>query len=269
MGLLQRDPHWRAVEPSITIAAALQRPSPPPAFQPGLGVLDRLTGGIRPGDVWVVEGPAGSGVSMLSLQLAASGARAGRSAAVMCNHLPLPVQVVRLRSQTSLVHLSCLWPPDQSLDGGDPERLAAATERLAGQPLRLSNGLFGAPEDPYAMLTLLGGGTTPDLLVVDTIGDEVGYPPDQCRHLVPTLIGACRSSGTALILGHRTPGATEVDRTGGLLFDLADVVLRLGESGDDGLGLLRVAKNRWGAPGLAEDVIAQFHFARFARVQRP
>lgn len=268
MGLLQRDPHWRAVEPSITIAAALLRPAAPPAFQPRLGLLDRLTGGIRPGDVWVVEGPAGSGVSMLALQLAVAGLRAGRSAAVMCNHLPVPVQLARLLSQTSLVHLSDLWPPEQALDPIERGRAAAAAERLAAEPLRLATGLFGAPEDPRAMLTLIGGGTAPDVLVVDTVAEEFGYPPDCCLRQVREIVQACRS-GTALVLGHRTPGATEADRTGSLLFDLADVVLSLGESGDDGLGLLRVAKNRWGAPGLAEDVVAQFHYARFVRVQRP
>ncbi len=267
MRMPSQDCHWRALEPTIPIADALQRPTPP-GFMPGLGVLDELTGGIRPGDLWVVEGPAGVGVSMLVLQLATAGLRSGRSAAVVCGHLPVPVQVARLASQIGRVRLSHLWPPDRSPDSGEQERSTAARQQLAAWPLRLATGIFEVAADPGAAMRLAGGGTTPAVLVIDTVAAEFGNVPDQCQRLVRKLVKACGFPGTALILGHRRPGVTEVDRTGGLLLDLADVVLSLSAPAADGSSPLLVRKNRWGSQGTVPDVVAQFHFARLAAFER-
>lgn len=241
MGMVSRDRHWRALEPTVTFAEALQWPAPPPGLSVGLAPLDELTGGLRPGDVWVVEGPAGAGVSMLALQIAAAAAGSGRSAAVVCDHLPVPVQLARLVSQTARVHLSHLWPPDGLLDPGEHERSASASQRL------------------------VGGGSAPDVLVVDTVAAELSCEPGSRRLLLRTLLGACRSSGTTAILGHRVPGGTEADHMGGLLHDVADVSVHFcsGVSED---APPRLRKNRWGAVGPLPGVLPQFHFARFANV---
>lgn len=262
MGTNTQDRHWRALEPTITLADALQRAAPPPGFTVGLAPLDELTGGIRPGDVWVVEGPAGAGTSMLVLQLAAAGVRAGRSAAVVCGHLPVPVQLARLVSQTARVHLSHLWPPDRSLDPGELERSGGARQRLATEPLRLATGIFDVAGDASAAPGLAGGGRAPDVLVVDTVAAELGHEAAPPRRLLRKLLGACRPAGTALILSHRVPGGTEVDRVGGLLLDLADVVVHLASPVGD-TRPVQVRKNRWGPVGPLPDVMPQFHFARF------
>lgn len=112
-------------------------------------------------------------------------------------------------------------------------------------------------------LELVGGGEAPDVLVVDTAAAELGHEQSPPRRLVRKLHGVCRSPGTALILGHRVPGGTEPDRIGGLLLDLADVVVHL-SSPEGGSRPLQVCKNRWGPVGPLPDVMPQFHFARFA-----
>lgn len=132
--------------------------------------------------------------------------------------------------------------------------------------MRLATGIFDVAGDPRAAITRVGGGTAPAVLVVDTVVAELGYAPEPRPRLVRKLVDACTSAGTALILGHRKPGVTEVDRTGGLLLDLADVVLGLSEPPADGSSPLHVRKNRWGSQGTVSDVIAQSHFARFAVV---
>lgn len=263
MEMRSKDRYWRALEPSIPVADVLQRPGAPPAFLPGLGDLDELTGGIRPGDVWVVEGLAGAGVSMLVLQLAVAGLRSGRSAAVVCGHLPVPVQLARLVSQTARVPVSRLWPPDGPLDPGERERIEIASQRLAAWPLRLATGIFEVAADAHAALRLVGGGSAPDVLVVDTVAAELSYEPGPRRRLLRKLLIACRSAGTAAILGHRVPGGTEADRMGGLLHDVADVSVHLCSGvSEDVPPLLR--KNRWGAVGPLSGVLTQYYFARFA-----
>lgn len=268
MGQPSEDPNWRGFEVSLRVDEALQRAAPPAGFVLGLGELDRFTGGIRPGDVWVVEGRPGAGTSTLGLQIAAAAAlRSGKAAAVVCTHLPVAVQLARLVAQIGPVPLSDLWPPGRPLDPRDRDRFAQARRRLAAAHLRLASAICGLAEDAPSAIRRVGWGTAPELLVIDAIEEDLCYVAgraEEYRRLVQLLVAGCRSAGASLVLCSRLPWHLDGEATSDLLHDIADVVVLVSESAGDEDGPLRLTKNRWGPPCALTDVIEQFHFARFA-----
>ncbi len=258
---------WHGLTVGVPVAEALDQFRSPPGTTTGLACLDELTGGPRPGDVWAIRGPSGSGVSMLGLQIAvAVSLRSGTSAAVVCNHLPIAVQCGRVLAQTSRVRLSHLWP-DNALERNELRRVDEARRRLATAPLHLATGLCGVAEDADAAVRLVAGGTAPSLLVVDGAAQEFRDAtgrPEEVDRLIRLLAGASRTSGTALILCDRllpTP-APELSAT---FHDIADVLLEISASAAPS-PCLRVRKNRWGPQAHLPDLTGQFHFARFAPV---
>lgn len=264
---------WRALQVGVAITVAMDRPPPPSGFALGLGELDLLTGPLRPGDVWVVLGSAGDGVSMLGLQIAVTAALQWELAAtVVGNHLPIAVQCARVLAQ-------CGGPalPHTVGSASGPvadERFARSRRRVATSRLYLANGMAGLGEDCAAAVALSGGGAPPDVLVVDTIGEELPVCGNDGPAVLRSLVEACRVSGTALVLCERRVGHAPRGRLhlSARLIELADVVVEVGDPEGRPVGpmlrggeaQLRVQKNRWGPRGRVHDVVEQFHRARFA-----
>lgn len=66
-----------------------------PSLSTGLALLDDLTGGVAPGSLWTISGPAGVGVSSLVLAVAAGVAESGD--VIVCNgHLATRTVALRL-----------------------------------------------------------------------------------------------------------------------------------------------------------------------------
>ncbi|MBV9930977.1 MAG: DNA repair protein RadA [Alphaproteobacteria bacterium] len=191
----------------------------PPRLPTGISELDRaLGGGIVAGSATLIGGDPGIGKSTLLLQAAAKIAGAGRPVAYISGEEA--TDQVRLRARRLGL-------------GGAPVRLAAATS-------------------VRDILTTLGDGPPPALLVIDSIqtmhSDLIEGAPgtvSQVRASAGELIRYAKESGCALVLvGHVTKdGAIAGPR---VLEHMVDTVLSFEGERSHQYRILRAAKNRFG-----------------------
>jgi DNA repair protein RadA/Sms len=201
-----------------------------PRLPTGMAELDRVTGGgIVPGSAILIGGEPGIGKSTLLLQLAASMAKAGRTAVYFSGEEA--AAQVRLRAERLGLSKS-------------PVQLAAETN--------LAN-----------ILATLEDGRRPDLVIIDSIqtlwADALDAAPgtvSQVRAATQSLIRFAKQAGSALLLvGHVTKDGQIAGPK--VVEHMVDTVLYF--EGDRGhpYRILRAVKNRFGA----SDEIGVFEMA--------
>jgi DNA repair protein RadA/Sms len=185
----------------------------------GVAEFDRaIGGGIVPGSAMLVGGDPGIGKSTLLLQIGAKLAAAGRNVVYVSGEES--AEQVRLRA----LRLGL---------GKSPVRLAAATS-------------------VRDVLTTLGEGDTPDLLVIDSIqtmhSDLMEGAPgtvSQVRASAQELVRFAKERGTALVLvGHVTKDGTIAGPR--VLEHMVDTVLSFEGERSHQYRILRALKNRFG-----------------------
>ena len=185
----------------------------------GVAEFDRAVGGgIVPGSAMLVGGDPGIGKSTLLLQIGAKMAEAGRSVVYVSGEES--AEQVRLRA----IRLGL---------GKAPVRLAAATS-------------------VRDVLTTLGDGDTPDLLVIDSIqtmhSDLIEGAPgtvSQVRASAQELVRFAKERGTAVALvGHVTKDGTIAGPR--VLEHMVDTVLSFEGERSHQYRILRALKNRFG-----------------------
>jgi DNA repair protein RadA/Sms len=177
-----------------------------------------IGGGIVPGSAMLVGGDPGIGKSTLLLQIGAKLAAAGRKVVYVSGEES--AEQVRLRA----LRLGL---------GGAPVRLAAATS-------------------VRDVLTTLGEGATPDLLVIDSIqtmhSDLIEGAPgtvSQVRASAQELVRFAKERGTAVVLvGHVTKDGTIAGPR--VLEHMVDTVLSFEGERSHQYRILRALKNRFG-----------------------
>lgn len=185
----------------------------------GIAEFDRaLGGGLVPGSAILIGGDPGIGKSTLLLQAAAAMARRGKSVAYVSGEEA--ANQVRLRAHRL------------GLDDA-PVQLASATS-------------------VRDILTTMGTGQTPDLLVVDSIqtmhSDPIDSAPgtvSQVRASAQELIRFAKGEGTALVLvGHVTKDGSIAGPR--VLEHMVDTVLSFEGERSHQYRILRAIKNRFG-----------------------
>ena len=191
----------------------------PERIASGVAEFDRAVGGgIVPGSAMLVGGDPGIGKSTLLLQIGAKLAAGGRSVVYVSGEES--AEQVRLRA----LRLGL---------GGAPVRLAAATS-------------------VRDVLTTLGEGDTPDLLVIDSIqtmhSDLIEGAPgtvSQVRASAQELVRFAKERGTAVVLvGHVTKDGTIAGPR--VLEHMVDTVLSFEGERSHQYRILRALKNRFG-----------------------
>jgi DNA repair protein RadA/Sms len=200
---------------------ALDTPTVPLARRTtGLAEFDRaLGGGIVPGSAILMGGEPGIGKSTLLLQAAASVARSGADAVYISGE-----------------------------EATGQVRLRAGRLGLADAPLRLA-----AATNVRDILTTLGDGEPPALLIVDSIqtmhSDTIEGAPgtvSQVRASAFELIRYAKENGVALVLvGHVTKDGTIAGPR--VLEHMVDVVMSFEGERSHQYRILRSLKNRFGA----------------------
>ena len=191
----------------------------PPRMSTGIAEFDRAVGGgLVAGSATLIGGDPGIGKSTLLLQAAALMAGAGRDVAYISGEEA--ANQIRLRARRLGL-------------GASPLRLAAATS-------------------VRDILTTLGGGPAPALVVIDSIqtmhSDLIEGAPgtvSQVRASAGELIRFAKESGAAVVLvGHVTKdGAIAGPR---VLEHMVDTVLSFEGERSHQYRILRAAKNRFG-----------------------
>lgn len=185
----------------------------------GIGELDRaLGGGLVAGSATLIGGDPGIGKSTLLLQAAAKVARQGVGVAYISGE-----------------------------EAADQVRLRARRLGLGDAPLQLA-----AATSVRDILTTVGDGPTPGLIVIDSIqtmySDLIEGAPgtvSQVRASAHELIRFAKDSGAALVLvGHVTKDGSVAGPR--VLEHLVDVVLQFEGERASTLRLLRGVKNRFG-----------------------
>ena len=186
----------------------------------GLAEFDRaLGGGIVPGSAILMGGEPGIGKSTLLLQAAAAVARSGQDAVYVSGE-----------------------------EATGQVRLRAGRLGLADAPIRLA-----AATSVRDILTTLGDGTPPALLVIDSIqtmhSDMIEGAPgtvSQVRASAFELIRYAKENGVALVLvGHVTKDGTIAGPR--VLEHMVDVVMSFEGERSHQYRILRALKNRFGA----------------------
>lgn len=200
---------------------ALDTPTTPLARSTtGLAEFDRaLGGGIVPGSAILMGGEPGIGKSTLLLQAAAAIARAGNDAVYVSGE-----------------------------EATGQVRLRASRLGLADAPIRLASAT-----SVRDILTTLGDGTPPALLVIDSIqtmhSDMIEGAPgtvSQVRASAFELIRYAKENGVALVLvGHVTKDGTIAGPR--VLEHMVDVVMSFEGERSHQYRILRALKNRFGA----------------------
>lgn len=185
----------------------------------GLAEFDRaLGGGLVPGSATLIGGDPGIGKSTLLLQAAAALARSGR-------------RVVYVSGE----------------EAADQVRLRARRLGLGDAPVQLASAT-----SVRDILTTLGHGKGPDLLVINSIqtmhSDMIEGAPgtvSQVRASAQELIRFAKKGGTALILvGHVTKDGTIAGPR--VLEHMVDTVLAFEGERSHQYRILRAIKNRFG-----------------------
>ena len=193
---------------------------PPKRATTGLKGFDRaLGGGLVPGAAILIGGDPGIGKSTLLLQTAGSIARKGGD-------------VVYVSGEEASAQV----------------RLRAERLGLANEPVRLASST-----NVRDILTTLGAGEPPDLLVVDSIqtmySDTIEGAPgtvSQVRGCAFELIRYAKERGTALVLvGHVTKDGNIAGPR--VLEHMVDVVMSFEGERSHQYRILRALKNRFGA----------------------
>ncbi len=200
---------------------ALDTPTTPLARSTtGLAEFDRaLGGGIVPGSAILMGGEPGIGKSTLLLQAAAAIARSGKDAVYVSGE-----------------------------EATGQVRLRAGRLGLADAPIRLASAT-----SVRDILTTLGDGTPPALLVVDSIqtmhSDMIEGAPgtvSQVRASAFELIRYAKENGVALVLvGHVTKDGSIAGPR--VLEHMVDVVMSFEGERSHQYRILRALKNRFGA----------------------
>ncbi|MEL7728414.1 DNA repair protein RadA [Citromicrobium bathyomarinum] len=193
---------------------------PPQRETTGLKEFDRaLGGGLVPGAAILIGGDPGIGKSTLLLQTAGAVARRG-------------ADVVYVSGEEASAQV----------------RLRAERLGLADAPVRLASST-----NVRDILTTLGAGDPPDLLVVDSIqtmySDTIEGAPgtvSQVRGCAFELIRYAKEQGTALVLvGHVTKDGNIAGPR--VLEHMVDVVMSFEGERSHQYRILRALKNRYGA----------------------
>nr|WP_294849890.1 DNA repair protein RadA [uncultured Sphingomonas sp.] len=212
----------------------------PDRMQTGIAEFDRAVGGgIVPGSATLLGGDPGIGKSTLLLQVAANVADSGR-------------QVVYVSGE----------------EAADQVRLRAIRLGLGGAPVRLA-----AATSVRDILTTIGSGDAPALLVIDSIqtmhSDLIEGAPgtvSQVRASAQELVRFAKERGTALMLvGHVTKDGTIAGPR--VLEHMVDTVLGFEGERSHQYRILRAAKNRFG--GTDEIGVFAMEGAGLAEVPNP
>ena len=110
-----------------------------------LTVIDRETGGMKPGATWVIAGPSKGGKSMLALNLLESAAvHHGKRCLFFGLEMPSEQNVERMFSSTGGILAATLR--DGTMSEGDMVKIVAAAGKLAVAPIQFRDDVFDLSE---------------------------------------------------------------------------------------------------------------------------
>ena len=104
----------------------------------GIGEIDAITSGAKPGELWVVGGPSSSGKSALMYQIGAEFLGAGKTVAIFSAELMAHEIIGRIVCLRARVPYSVITTPvDGEVTKMDLDRVQRAVREVAGMPLWL------------------------------------------------------------------------------------------------------------------------------------
>jgi len=232
----------------------------------GISSLDRLTGGIRPGTVWIIGGRPSDGKTLLLGQVAVAVAAAGARVAFVSAEMGATELFQRITAAATGIDSLAL--SEGRLTSRQWQDLARAAEDLAnrhGDRLRVFDRLGSSVETILATLRRLRRQGKVDLALVDFIqrlnaGRLIGRGGNRNSELelVSRLFAdLSHDTGCPIVLASQLNRGAVTDRPNlahlrdsGALEQDADVVLLLHRTNEDGPEReLIVAKNRQGPVG--------------------
>lgn len=250
-----------------------------PGIPTGLHHLDSITGGAKPGELWVIAGPTSSGKSVLLTQIAGYAAfNCAQQVLIVSLELGTPEIVARLLAAHHTIRFDVLLNPATARTG-ELGQIRAAVNQFVGSPVCiLADEAVGDDGDSLTIRTIaayarLHASTAGlDLLIVDYLqlvsgvrnrGDsreqEVASVSRRLKRLARTLkipvLTASQLNDEGKMRESRAIGQD------------ADVVLSIVD--DDARAGLKVIKNRNAQRGGLLPVRPVFAFQRFEAASQP
>lgn len=231
------------------------RSGPSEVRSTGFSEIDRVSGGFRHGQVWILTGTPGQGRSMLAGQWALSLAtRHDIPTQLVSLHEPIHLVAARLIASVGLIPALQVW--NQDLRETDQWRIGKARDVLTAAKL-----LIHGPCDPSMLDSEYPGQELPEALVVDDADLAAGVNPQR--------IASFAARGALIILTlprHLLFNNDGLDpvwaRVADFVVDIRRPDLLDSYSPRPGEADLILVRNRWGPPTSAA-VLVQPHYARF------
>jgi replicative DNA helicase len=136
------DPLMQEIEERSRLGSAIA------GIPTGLATLDKRTGGMLPGQVWVAAGEPGDGKSCLLQTMAEAAALAGHAVRWYPLEMPRNEQMLRLLSSAARVDNGSLYTG--KLTNGEQQSIAAACRRLKDYPMELVDVEDATASDIFA-----------------------------------------------------------------------------------------------------------------------
>jgi replicative DNA helicase len=239
----------------------------------GLHDLDALTGGLSPGQLWVVIGTPGVGRTAFACQLAVTAATKTDHSVAFVSDRERPGAVLA-NMVSALGRVPAHHLQQETLTDDERSRLDAVSQQLAATRLRVLSShddewQFEQQTSRPRLDSLVGGRAVADVLVADDVDRQLDRPLVDC---LQELRNWCVQTGMALLITAAEEALMVAGRAVPELRREADVLLRIARkdefdrgSAQAGEAVLQVLANHSG-PIADLVVVFQGHYRRFVEI---
>lgn len=200
-----------AVDAAVAHADAVRDGKVAPGLATGFSAIDNVTGGMQPGDLWVVGGPTSVGKTSFCLAVAAHVAKVGGS--VLYLSLEMDRRAIANRLLSSESGIPGLSLRVGSLTKVQEESRAVAVDELRNWRLAIQDGAFGVAEVGVRVRQLAARWRRPlDLVCVDYLQLMSAKKSDTRAQQVSGLVRGLK--GLAMQMGVPFLAISQLNREG-------------------------------------------------------
>jgi replicative DNA helicase len=243
----------------------------------GMGYIDRKTGGIKPGELWVVGARPSVGKTAWAINAALAMGQRGEGCAIVSLEMPRDILMRRLWANEAKVDLRRPRDPDES------RRLSEAVQRVRDMPIRIMEAVSAGPVSIRAKAQAAHRARPLAVLIIDYLGLMDHPLADRHDLSIGKTTRALKSMamefGIGVVALHQLSRENEKQNRAPVLSDLRDsgsieqdanviLFLHVPDKRDERQMQWIIGKNREGPVGFT-DVTADRETGRFYGVVRP
>lgn len=217
----------------------------PPGILTHITALDHLSGGMRPGELWVIAGPTGKGKSVLSLQCASAALTADQHIGIFSLEMGAEENIARLLSTLYGISYTALRNPN-TLTEEQVKTIHQNLTELSNKSLRICDEPSLTIERIEAIAQQWNDTQPLDLIIIDYVQLIRTTRKNEARHeelawITGTMKQLAKKLQATIITASQINDDGKLAKSRAIGHD-ADLVLRIEPAG------INILKNRNGSP---------------------